>query len=115
MCINILQINVMNNDRDNMYKACSLYIDVFFLSEDFNQCIKLFGGVSREAVGHLCWFDCSVINLWNVTLITVWDLESHFTHSQCIKLGPLRSSALVLLKKRIGCAFMTFLQNVSET
>lgn len=68
-----------------MCTACSFYIDVclfFFKSKRiFNQCIKLISRVPGEVFGLLCEFDCSVINLWNVGLIMVWDLESHSTHS----------------------------------
>lgn len=39
-------------------------------------------------------FDCSVINRWNVGLMTVWDCKSHSTHWRTVTPSPLVSSAL---------------------
>lgn len=79
----------------------------FYLWGFFNQCIKLFSRVSGGVFGLLCEFDCSVINLWNVGVIMVWDLESHSTHSQTIKLSLLVSSALVFVEseKQSLCSY----------
>lgn len=55
----------------------------------------------------LCEFDCSVISLWNVRLIMIWDLESHSTHSQTMKPSLLVLSALVLEenKEQLLCSY----------
>ncbi len=69
---------------------------------------------SGEVFGLLCEFDCSVINLWNVRLIMVWDLESHSTHSQTIKLSLLVSSALVLVEgeKQSLCSYGSSIKSI---